>query len=37
MKTTPTLALEVLFNLPPIQIYVKNEAKLANYKLNTTQ
>ena len=37
MRTTPTAALVVLFNLPPVHIFMKSEAKFANYKLNITE
>ncbi|XP_060516851.1 uncharacterized protein LOC132696179 [Cylas formicarius] len=33
MSTTPTVALEVLLNIPPIQIYKQGEARSAVYRL----
>jgi len=32
-KTTPTSALEFLLNLPPLQLLLKREARMASYRL----
>ena len=37
IRTTPTAALEVLLNLPPLHIFMKMEAKITNYKLSTNE
>ena len=33
MRTTPTAAMEVLLNLPPLHIYVEGEARVGRYRL----
>jgi len=35
MRTTPTAALEILLNLPPLHLFMKSQAKMMNYKLST--
>ena len=37
MRTTPTAALEIILNLPPLHIFMKMEAKITNYKLSTNE
>lgn len=37
MKTTPTSALETMLHLPPLHLYMKSEAKMANFKLSTDE
>lgn len=33
MKTTPTAAMETMLNLPPLDIYIKGEARMGAYRL----
>ena len=33
MKTTPTAAMEVILNLPPMDLFIQGEARLAAYRM----
>ncbi|KAI5735212.1 hypothetical protein M8J77_015582 [Diaphorina citri] len=33
MKTTPTLALETILNLPPLELFIKGVARMASYRM----
>ena len=37
MKMTPTSALETMLSLPTLHLYIKSEAKMANFKLSTDE
>src|ERR1044072_996394 len=36
IRSTPTAAMETMLNLPPLDIYVRGEARIAAYRLSKT-